>query len=388
MHNPILFSIFLIFVGSALIATAALWARQSLLIAYMSLGILTGPWCLGWIADIRMITEIGDTGILFLLFLLGLHLDPQNLLESVKETLWVALISSVAFVTFGFLISYALHFHWKDALVIGVALMFSSTIIALKLIPNKLLHHTTMGEALISILLLQDLLAIMVLVGIRALNPHHTNPYEVYWTILSMPVMLVTAFFLEKYFLQKIFQSYGHLREYLLVAAVAWCLGMAQLADTLGLSGEIGAFIGGVAIASDSRVALYLAECMKPLRDFFLVLFFFSVGATFDISFAWKNIYALLMLTSVMTVVKPVVFRSLCRHILGLEKQSWELGVRIGQISEFSILVGAIASSNDLISSSAATVIQGSAMISFLVSTYWVVTCYQTPIGIEIMSDD
>lgn len=388
MHNSILFSIFLIFSGSALLSTAALWARQSLLIAYMSLGIMTGPWCLGWIHDAGIVTEIGDAGILFLLFLLGLHLDPQNLIDSVRENLWVAVLSSIAFAISGFLLCYLMEFNVQDASIIGVAVMFSSTIIALKLIPNKLLHHTTMGEALISILLLQDLLAIGVLVGIRAVSAQSTNPYEVYLLLLSMPLMIAVAFVLEKYFLQKLFQHYGHLREYLLVLAVAWCLGMAQFADAIGLSGEIGAFIGGVGIASDSRVALYLAESMKPLRDFFLVMFFFSVGATFNVHFAYQEMIAILLLTVFMSVIKPVVFRFLGRKILGIEKQAWELGVRIGQISEFSILVGVIAQQQHLISSAAATVIQGSAMISFLVSTYWVVTCYQTPIGIEIISDD
>lgn len=386
MHNTVLFSIFLIFVGSALIATAALWARQSLLIAYMSLGIITGPWCLGWITDAKIITEIGDTGILFLLFLLGLHLDPQNLLESVKETVWVALISSIAFVTAGFIVCYAMGFSLLESVFIGIALMFSSTIISLKLTPNKFLHHTTMGESMISILLLQDLLAIMVLVGIKAVSTQQSSALD--FKLLSMPLLILTAFVLEKYILQKIFQSFGHLREYLLVTAVAWCLGMAQLAEVIGLSGEIGAFIGGVAIASDSRVSLYLAECMKPLRDFFLVLFFFSVGATFDICLAKNELAVILALTIVMTIIKPFVFRSLCRNILGLEKQSLELGVRLGQISEFAILVGSIGITHKLISPEVATVIQGSAMISFLVSTYWVVTCYQTPIGTDIISDD
>lgn len=388
MHNTVLFSIFLIYVGSALIATAALWARQSLLIAYMSLGIITGPWCLGWIADATIITEIGDTGILFLLFLLGLHLDPQNLLESVRETLSVAIISSLAFTAIGFTLCHLLHFNFQDSLIIGIAMMFSSTIICLKLTPTKFLHHTTMGEAIISILLLQDLLAIAVLVGIRAFSNEHASALEIGSILLSLPILLMTAFIIERYVLQTTFKKFGHLREYLLVAAVAWCLGMAQLAEVMGLSSEIGAFIGGVAIASDSRVSLYLAECMKPLRDFFLVLFFFSVGATFDLRFAWQEIYAILALTTCMTIIKPLVFRSLCLNILGLDKQAWELGVRIGQVSEFAILVGSIALLQHLISSSAATVIQGTAMISFLTSTYWVVTCYQTPIGIEIISDD
>lgn len=388
MHNTILFSIFLIFVGSALISTAALWARQSLLIAYMSLGIITGPWCLAWIADASIITEIGDAGILFLLFLLGLHLDPQNLFESAKETLSIAILSSIAFAGLALGLGLAVGLSLLDASFIGVALMFSSTIISLKLIPNKLLHHTTMGEAMISILLLQDLLAILVLVGLRIAGSQGSGLFEILRILCSLPLLLSTAYVLERYILQGIFLAFGNLREYLLVMAVAWCLGMAQLADVMGLSGEIGAFIGGVAIASDSRVALYLAECMKPLRDFFLVLFFFSVGATFNLHLAWREIGLILALVVIMLFAKPLIFQALCKRILGLEQHAWELGVRIGQISEFAILVCNIAQHAHIISPQAATIVQGSAMISFLASTYWVVTCYHTPIGTEIISDD
>src|SRR5579872_4790403 len=152
--EPVIYVFFLIFTGTALLSTMALFTRQSLLVAYIVLGAILGPWGLRLINDTSIIKETGDIGILFLLFLLGLHLHPQNLLHSLRKMSWVTFISSIIFLLIGMGIGFIFNLGFQDSLIIGVSAMFSSTIIGLKLLPTTILHHQYTGELVISILLL------------------------------------------------------------------------------------------------------------------------------------------------------------------------------------------------------------------------------------------
>ena len=168
MHDTsVIFSLFLVFSGAAVIATAALYARQALLIAYIVLGALLGPWAFDVIANPALIGDIANVGILFLLFLLGLNLEPRELQKLFREAITVTTVSSTVFGVLGAVIALGFGFSTLDAALIGAGMMFSSTIIALKLLPTSALHHQRMGELIISILLLQDMLAILVLLGVQ-----------------------------------------------------------------------------------------------------------------------------------------------------------------------------------------------------------------------------
>src|SRR5579872_7223784 len=108
--EPVIYVFFLIFTGTALLSTMALFTRQSLLVAYIVLGAILGPWGLRLINDTSIIKETGDIGILFLLFLLGLHLHPQNLLHSLRKMSWISLVSSWIFFMLGFGVGYVFHY--------------------------------------------------------------------------------------------------------------------------------------------------------------------------------------------------------------------------------------------------------------------------------------
>ena len=164
MQQDIVFSIFIIFAGAAFLATFALYTRQPVLIAYIALGALVGPFGLGWIRDPEQLIQMADIGIIFLLFLLGLDMQPSALVAVLRKAMLVALISSLVFFAAGFALTQAFGFSHTDSLIIGLAMMFSSTIIGLKLLPTTVLHHKRMGELMIGLLLIQDMLAILVLV--------------------------------------------------------------------------------------------------------------------------------------------------------------------------------------------------------------------------------
>jgi Kef-type K+ transport system membrane component KefB len=173
MHDdPIIFSIFLIFTGAAIFAAIALFARQSLLVAYILLGGLAGPWGFKLVHEPSTIQQIGHIRIIFLLFLLGLNLQPAQLVRMLREAVLVTVVSSPAFAATGTLIGLGFGFSLRESLIIGSVMMFSSTIIGLKLLPTTALHHRHVGQVMISILLLQDIFAIAILVlPVRTLCP-------------------------------------------------------------------------------------------------------------------------------------------------------------------------------------------------------------------------
>ncbi len=381
-NNFLLFSIFLIFTGAAVLSTIALYTRQSLLVAYMILGILFGPSGLKLVGDSAVIVEIGDVGIIFLLFLLGLHLQPQSLWHLLRKISWIALISSLVFAGIGFGIGSLFGYTLIESAVIGAACMFSSTIIGLKLLPTTVLHHQHTGEVMIGILLLQDIIAIFLLIILNSAHGGGLNFLKFGLVMFWLPVLLIAAFAVERFVLRRLFRKFDRIREYMFLLAIAWCLSLAQLANAAGLSAEIGAFIAGVSLAT-SPISFYIAESLKPVRDFFLVLFFFSVGASFNLTFFSEVIIPSLILAALLLIIKPVLFRFLLGQVGEPRHVAWEVGFRLGQISEFSLLLVFLAVQESLISQNVSNLIQLVAILTFILSSYLVVMRFPTPVAIS-----
>jgi len=381
-NDPIVFHIFVIFTGSAILATLALYARQALLVGYIIWGIILGPSGFAVIDDIEIITNIAQIGIIFLLFLLGLHLQPQDLLHMLRKTTVVTVISSLIFALLGFLIGQLFGFTFWENLLIGASAMFSSTIIALKLLPTTVLHHKHAGEMIVSILLLQDLIAIVVLLLLQGSNHQGSSLMDFGLLILGLPILIGFALIIERYILVKLIRRFDKIQEYMFLVTIGWCLGMAELATFLSLSHEVGAFIGGVALAT-SPIARFIAESLKPLRDFFLVIFFFSLGASLKLGVLYTILVPAIVLAGLMLLVKPFIFQWLMIKLGEPNDLSLEIGVRLGQISEFSLLVAVVALNVGVISDKASYLIQAATIITFIASSYFIVLYYPTPIAVS-----
>lgn len=371
----LIFTVFLIFTGAALFSTLALYMRQSLLVAYMLFGIVFGPWGLRGISDVDLVSRVDDIGIIFLMFLLGLHLQPQNLLRMIGKTLWVTLVSSLAFFLVGFIVGYWYGYSLIESLVVGVCMMFSSTIVSLKLLPTNTVKHQYTSEVMVGILLLQDLLAILVLLWVGASSSVDFGTTKIALILFSLPGILLFVYLVERFILKKLFAKFAEVREYMFLVAIAWCLGIAQLAKSVGLSYEIGAFVAGLAIAA-SPIVFYISAQLQPIRDFFLVLFFFLVGASFNLHYLQVIFIPALILTVIFLILKPLIFRFLLRQVSEAKQVALEIGIRLGQLSEFSLLVIFLADRNELIGRSVVYLVQAVTMLMFIVSSYLVVARY------------
>lgn len=381
-HGTIAFSFFLIFSGAAVLASIALYTRQPLLVAYIVLGAILGPYGFALITNTDLLSDISKIGIIFLLFLLGLDMQPKNMLLMLKKSTFVALISSAIFAGFGYLLAAAFGFNQMECIVIGIAMMFSSTIIGIKLLPTTVLHHRHTGELVVGLLLLQDLIAIFVLLVLYTNQTGDASINQYLWAVASLPILIVVALVFVKYILLPLIQRFDHFQEYIFLVAIGWCLGLAEFAEMIGLSSEIGAFIAGIALAT-SPIAQFIAISLKPLRDFFLILFFFSIGAGFNLSVLGEVIIPALLLAVLVLVIKPVTFRLLLARISETNTLAWEVGFRLGQISEFSLLIAYVATSIALIGERASVLIQATAILTFLASSYLVVFRYPTPIAVS-----
>jgi Kef-type K+ transport system membrane component KefB len=376
------FTFFLIFSGAAVLASFALYTRQPLLIAYIVLGALIGPYGMGYVTDLELLSQTSNFGIIFLLFLLGLDMQPQALLATLKKATWVALISSFAFACVGFAVAQAFNFSTTESIIIGAAMMFSSTIIGIKLLPTTVLHHRHMGEMMVGLLLIQDVIAIFVLLILLSGDVGEFDLMILGKAIIAFPLFIGFAVLFVKYVLLKLIQKFDRFHEYIFLLAIGWCLGMAETAHMVGLSTEIGAFVGGISLAT-SPISQYIAVNLKPLRDFFLVLFFFSLGARFDLSLLGDIVIPAIILAALMLVLKPTIYYGLLRNVSEKKKLAWDIGLRLGQISEFSLLIAYVAAGASLIGKEASHLIQATAIITFVVSSYIVIFNCMTPIAVS-----
>ncbi|MEN9361190.1 MAG: hypothetical protein RL095_2725 [Verrucomicrobiota bacterium] len=377
-HNQFLEMTF-IFAGSAVMAAIFILLRQPVILAYIILGIILGPMCFNQVSPDSLET-VSHFGITLLMFLLGLELPPSKVKGMAGKSALVTLFTSFAFFAVTALYMGITGSPWVEAAVVGLALMFSSTAVALKLIPTTDLHHQRLGEIMIGVLLFQDILAIISIVVLQGAGHADSG-----W--LTIVVLLIKIFALAggsllavRYGLGYLMERFSIVHEYIFIAYIAWCLLGASVASALGLSAEMGAFVAGVSLAT-SPATLVVAELLKPLREFFMVIFFFCVGAAFDFVFSWQSAAIAAGLVILLQIAKPLIFAFALRRVGEKPKVSLQVGNRLAQSSEFSIILGFSALAAGYISKNAFGIIQICVIASFLISTLIVTRRYHTPIS-------
>ena len=382
MPAGIIESFFVIFAGAAALAAVALYTRQPLIVAYIVIGCVFGPHGASLVADDRLLAEIGQIGIIFLLFLVGLDLPPAKLKDMIGESVLTALGSSLLFFGLGFGVLALFGFTLAEAAIAGIACMFSSTILGIKLLPTTVLHHRHTGEIVISLLLIQDLIAVVALLVLAGFDDEGGHWATTALTVaVALPVVGGTAYAGVRFVVVPLLARFDVFREFTFLLAVGWCLGIASLAHVLSLSWEIGAFVAGVSLAT-SPIAQYITENLRPLRDFFLVLFFFSVGAAINPMLLLHVWMPTLLLALVLVAAKPPVFRALLQWRKEPREVAAEVGYRLGQASEFSLLLVFVAGAA-LMSAEAAHIVQGATVLTLLLSSYFVIFRYPSPIAVS-----
>jgi Kef-type K+ transport system membrane component KefB len=379
--DSIIFELGIIIIGAAILGTLFLYARQPILIAYIAIGFAIGPNGFALIRSTDHIENIAHFGVILLLFLIGLNLQPMKLLRIFRKTALLTFGTSLVFGCLSFLFTLLLRFDMHSAVLFGAAMMFSSTVVGLKLVPTTTLHHKRTGEIMTGVLLLQDVLAVLVILFVTG---EKSNNVMGTFAILvgKLFVLCLLSFAGVRFVMVPLLKKFDVVQEYTFVATLGWCLLWAEVAHILGLSYEMGAFVAGLSIAS-CQIALIIAEHLKPLREFFLILFFFAVGAELNFQLDIPLVLAGVLFGAVLVPLKAAVFRLAFRKSGESKKLSQELAVRLAQSSEFSLLVIFAALSIGVLSAERAMMVQVTTIVTFIISTYWTVLRYPTPISMN-----
>jgi Kef-type K+ transport system membrane component KefB len=376
--NHIFVEIAIVVIVSALLAWAMLMLRQPIIIGYIAAGVILGPWGLRFVTDIDLINQISDIGITLLLFMAGITLYPGERMHIFGTSLLLTTATSLIFAALSALIMLTLGFTPVESFIGGGAMMFSSTILVVKLMPTITLHQQRMGTVSIAVLIVQDLIAILLISLIK--GNANLSLTDGLMSILKGALLVAGALLLERFIVKRMIAQVERYTELLNLIVLAWCFSVSLSADALGLSHETGAFIGGLSLANNP-ISRYLSEELRFFRDFFLVLFFFDLGAQLDFMLIRNIALPALLLAVVMLLVKPAVFSSALRIAGENAKFRRELGVRLGQNSEFSFIIAFIAAEKGLLSTSASQLIQLTAIITMAASSYFIVSYYPSPLG-------
>ncbi len=316
--------------------------HQPLIIGHIITGLIVGPVALGVLRSQETFQFFSEIGIAFLLFTVGLNLNPRVLREYGK----VAIITGVGQVVItslvGFAVAVLLGFESLPALYISVALAFSSTIIVLKLLSDKGDLEKLYAKISIGFLLVQDVIAIVLLFTIPLLAEGRGSPIELLGVLGRALLLSVIVFAVVKFGLLRAHTHIARSHELLFLLANAWGIGIAVLFREVGFSFEIGALIAGVSLSLlPSRHEIQAR--LFPLRDFFIVLFFIMLGSQMAVEDVRAFFFPALVFSALVLVGNPLILISIMGFMGYRRKTSLQTGFTVAQISEFSLILVALA---------------------------------------------
>ncbi len=346
--------------------------KQPLIIGYIISGIIAGPFFLGILPGIDAVGIFSEFGIAFLLFIVGLHLSPRV----IKEVGKVSLITGIGQILFTFLLGYfigtLLGFSMLASMYIAIAISFSSTIIIMKLLSDKGDLYTLYGKISIGFLLVQDLVAIIILIIVSSLSSGGDIVSHIGLTLLKGLVIIFVLTPVSLFILPRFHDFFAKSQEFLFVFSIAWGLGIASLFFYAGLSIEVGALIAGV-LLSMSPYTLEMSSRLKPLRDFFLISFFLLLGAQMTIGSINELIIPAVVFSLLILIGNPLIVMSLMALLGYTKKTNFLAGLTVAQISEFSLILIALGVKLGHIQSEVLSLITITGLITIAGCTYMVI---------------
>lgn len=366
----------IIIIGASVLSYLSVIGRLPVVLAYLLCGVIVGPWGFKFIHEIEFINQVSEIGIALLLFLAGVELHPRKLKEIFTRVSVVTGVTCCITVSSMYFIISWMGFSSLSSWMIAISLMFSSTILAIKLIPTTTLHHHHMGAYCIAILIMQDIIAIICLMVFD------TSSVTSVWSFFLVPVkgvfLIAFAFAFEQYALRPIMQRCESVAETLYLFPMAWCLGLSLISGELGFSYELGAFVSGLALTR-SPISQFLMERLKLLRDFFLLFFFFALGAQMDLEVLPKIFVHALGLCLALMFIKIYGFSFMIRLTGENKSFATQAGIRLGQASEFSMIIAMLMMKGEWISKNENLLIQLTTILTFVFSSFLVTNFYRTP---------
>lgn len=375
MHNAFI-EIAAILSLAALLGFVGLKLRQPLLIMFLATGILAGPAGLGIIASHQQIELLAHIGVALLLFIVGLKLD-LHLIRTIGPVALATGLGQIVFTSaIGLLIALGMGMSFVSAAYVSVALTFSSTIIIVKLLSDKKEIDSLHGQIALGFLIVQDVAAILALVALTTLGTAVSGGSG--FSSQSLTILIKGALFLgsiglmTRYLLPGLTRRLAQSQEMLILFAIAWAVFLGAAGEWLGFSKEVGAFLGGVSLASTPyRDAI--GTRLTSLRDFLLLFFFIDLGARLD----WSTVGSQLVDSAIFSVFVLIGNPLIVLVIMGVMgyrcRTSFLAGLTVAQISEFSLIVAALGLSLGHIAPETMGLITLVGVVTIFLSSYMII---------------
>ena len=346
--------------------------KLPLIIAYLVGGLVIATAAFFDVHTSKALSFLPDIGIAFVLFLVGMELDLREIRNLGKPIISAGLLQIFITTILGSILAKNFGFGTAESWYLGVGLAFSSTIVVVKILLDKKNLTSLYGKLSLGILLLEDLVAVLILLALTVSPSIFGLGYsQVFplWTFIVKVILLFSiALLLNHFLLANIFKAVSRSSELLFLTALAWCFIYVSFAILLGFSVVIGAFLGGVALAS-SPYHFQIQGKIKPLRDFFVALFFVYLGTQVNFADLSKVYPLILIFTAYALIVKPLIFL-LIMGGFGFKKHTmFQVAINMTQISEFSLIVILVGMKVGLATQSALTVIALTAVLTMVISS-------------------
>lgn len=369
MHGDAFLQLSIVLVVAAVMSLIMRALRQPLLIGHIITGIIVGPSALALVRDHNAFDTFSDIGIALLLFIIGLGLNAAVVKHLGKVVFLTALTLFLVVGSTGFGAARLLDFTPTESVIIGLSLFFSSTVVIAKILSDKSELTRIHGQIAIGVILLDDLVATMALLFVAAGSGGSMGMSEVLLLGAKGLGLLIVFSLISLNILPRISKYMASSQEMLFLFALAWGFGIAVLVNKAGFSIEIGALAAGVMLAPLPYSA-EIASRLRPLRDFFIVLFFVVLGEGLSISHIGEAIIPALVLSAIVVLLKPIAAMSALGFLRYTKRTSFKTAVNISQISEFSIILTVLAASSGFVGGDVTAVITLVVLITITISTY------------------
>lgn len=346
--------------------------KLPLVVSYILVGVIISFLSVFDVTQSLVLNILPEIGIAFVLFLIGMELDLREI-KTLGVPIIVSAIGQVITLTFiGYMLASLFGFKNIESIYLGIGLAFSSTVVVVKMLLEKRDLSSLHGKLSIGILLIEDLIAVAILMVISVTGLTSSFGFQQSLPILILILkaigLFVLTFVLSKYVLEKLFDMIAKSTELLFFTTIAWCFAFTALAILSGFSVEIGAFLAGVALAS-SPYHFQIQGKIKPLRDFFLTLFFVYLGSHVKLEYLISSFPIIIMFTLCALLIKPLVYMLLL-GMFGFRKHTlFQTSLNLSQISEFSLIILVVGVKTGLVSGQLLSIMASVAVLSIISSS-------------------
>ena len=345
------------------------YLKQPLLVAYMMAGIICGPLFFNLLSgQDNLYQAFSNFGVVLLLFIVGLELNFSYLKRIGRTSLIVGISQFIINFSLVLILSVYLNLSFWGAIFLSLVSCFSSTIVILKLLNDRQEEETVFGRYTVGLMLIQDFISIAILFCLSIFYSEGVSGFSP-MILFKMSLVLLMVVFSYKFILPKLLDKIASSGEFLFIFTVAWCFGVASLMVWSGLSLEMGAIIAGLSLGA-SKYQPEIISRIKPLRDFFIVIFFIILGSLADFRDVKSVLIPAIELASFVIIIKPVVLYAIFRAMHFTRRNSFLSSLTSVPLSEFGFIILLAATSSGYISGPELSIFTVAAIITIFISSY------------------